>query len=165
MMPLLTMLLAWTNNGHGLIWSDTRLDTRGSFSMLYLAYGPLFWVWVIYSYSLVLLGSLLFLQMLVRLTHLYRRQAVALLIDRLFPLATVITPNLHETEFLVRRRLTNPEDLRVAAIDLLEMGAQSIVIKGGHLENPTGSDDLFYDGNNFHLLKGKQPLARSLPDS
>ncbi len=85
MMPLLTLLLVWTNDSHGLIWSDTGLDTVGSFSVLYLTYGAFFWVWVIYSYTLVLLGSALILQALVRSPHLYRRQAVALLIAALAP--------------------------------------------------------------------------------
>jgi PAS domain S-box-containing protein len=84
-MPLLTLLLAWTNESHGLIWSDLRLDTSGSFSVLYLTYGAFFWIHVIYSYSLILLGSVLFLQMLVRSPHLYRRQAVAMLIAALAP--------------------------------------------------------------------------------
>ena len=84
-MPLLTLLLAWTNDSHGLIWSDLRLDTSGSFSVLYLTYGTFFWVWVTYSYSLILLGSVLLLQTLVRSPRLYRRQAVALLIAALAP--------------------------------------------------------------------------------
>ncbi len=85
MMPLLTLLLAWTNESHGLVWSGIRLDTSGSFSVLYLSYGAFFWVWVSYSYLLVLLGSILLLQAAVRSPHLYRRQAVALLIATLAP--------------------------------------------------------------------------------
>ena len=84
-MPLLTLLLAWTNESHSLIWSDIRLDTSGSFSVLYLSYGAFVWVWVIYSYSLILLGSVLLLQALVRSPHLYRGQTGALLIGALAP--------------------------------------------------------------------------------
>ena len=84
-MPLLTLLLAWTNESHGLIWSDIRLDTTGSFSVLYLSYGAFVWVWVIYSYPLILLGSVLLLQVIVRSPRLYRRQAAAMLIAALAP--------------------------------------------------------------------------------
>ena len=85
--PLLTLLLAWTNDAHGLIWSDTTLNTVGSFSVLYLTYGGLFWVWVAFSYSCVLVGSLLLLQRLARSPHLYRQQALALLMGALAPWA------------------------------------------------------------------------------
>ena len=84
-MPLLTLLLAWTNESHGLIWSDIRLYTSGSFSVLYLSYGAFVWVWVTYSYPLILLGSVLLLQALVRSPHLYRGQTGALLIGALAP--------------------------------------------------------------------------------
>ncbi len=83
--PLVTLLLAWTNEAHGLIWSDTRLDTSGSFSVLDLTYGAWFWVNMAYSYLLILLGSFLFLQEVLHSPHLYRGQASALLIGALAP--------------------------------------------------------------------------------
>jgi len=83
--PLVTLLLAWTNEAHGLIWSDTRLATSGSFSVLDLTYGAWFWVNIAYSYLFILLGSFLFLQEVLHSPHLYRGQASALLIGALAP--------------------------------------------------------------------------------
>ena len=37
--PLVTLLLVWTNDAHGLIWRDIRLDTSGSFSVMDLTHG------------------------------------------------------------------------------------------------------------------------------
>jgi len=83
--PLLTLMLVWTNDLHGLIWSNIRQDTSGSFLVLDLTYGAGFWVNFAYSYLLIMLGTVLFLQALVRSPYLYRGQAGALLIGALAP--------------------------------------------------------------------------------
>jgi PAS domain S-box-containing protein len=83
--PLVVLLLAWTNEAHGLIWSSIRLDTNGSFSVLGLTYGAGFWGHVACSYLLLLLATFLLIQALVRSPHLYRGQAGALLVGALAP--------------------------------------------------------------------------------
>jgi hydroxymethylpyrimidine/phosphomethylpyrimidine kinase len=57
-----------------------------------------------------------------------------LLIERLLPLATVITPNVDEAAALTGLVVTNLEQMRAAATRLHEMGAASVVITGGHLD-------------------------------
>jgi hydroxymethylpyrimidine/phosphomethylpyrimidine kinase len=52
----------------------------------------------------------------------------------LFPMATVVTPNLEEAGLLLGRELTGPEDFKLAAEELLDMGPQAVLIKGGHLD-------------------------------
>ena len=56
------------------------------------------------------------------------------MIEYLFPLATVITPNLDEASLLLGREVSRPEEFKVAAEELLEMGPQAVLIKGGHLD-------------------------------
>ena len=85
--PLIALLMVWTNEAHGLVWRTTRLDTSGSFSMLHVGYGLLFWVHVIYSYVLLLGGTLLLLQALASSPQLYRWQALVILIGLLAPWA------------------------------------------------------------------------------
>lgn len=68
--------------------------------------------------------------------------------EQLVPLATVLTPNLPEAEALLDRPVASWDDVRDAARDLVAMGAQSVVIKGGHREGP--AIDIFYDGNELH---------------
>jgi hydroxymethylpyrimidine/phosphomethylpyrimidine kinase len=53
--------------------------------------------------------------------------------DVLFPLATVITPNMEETSILLGRPVLEPDDFEQAARDLLQMGPAAVLIKGGHL--------------------------------
>jgi signal transduction histidine kinase/PAS domain-containing protein len=86
-LPLTTLLLAWTNDVHGLIWSDVRLEIDGSFATLALSYGPWFWVHVAYAYGLLLLGTLLLFRALLRPPFLYRGQSGALLLGALAPWA------------------------------------------------------------------------------
>ncbi len=89
-MPLCTLLLVWTsgvNDGHGLIWREIEIDTSVSPAIWDLTHGVFFWVYLAYSYLLVLSGSLLVFQSLIRSPKLYRGQAVALLIAALTPLA------------------------------------------------------------------------------
>ena len=76
----------------------------------------------------------------------------------LLPLALVVTPNLREACVLTGMEIDSPEDMREAAYRILEMGPQSVVIKGGHLTpdtyHPGLSVDLFYDGQDFIELAG-----------
>jgi PAS domain S-box-containing protein len=84
---VVTLLLAWTNDAHGLMWSDIKLDSSGLFPTLALTYGAWWYVHVAYSYLMVFLGTLLLLRELVRSSHLYRAQIGALLIAALTPWA------------------------------------------------------------------------------
>lgn len=57
-----------------------------------------------------------------------------LLIRRLLPLCTVITPNVDEAASLTGLAVNNLEQMRAAAAKLHAMGAANVVITGGHLE-------------------------------
>ena len=86
--PLVTLLLVWTNQFHGLIEDNIRLDTSGSFSALILTYGIWYWINIAYSYLLLFVGAILIcmlIQTLMRPAHLYLGQAGALLIAVLAP--------------------------------------------------------------------------------
>jgi hydroxymethylpyrimidine/phosphomethylpyrimidine kinase len=52
----------------------------------------------------------------------------------LFPLATLITPNMEEASILLGRSVEEPDDFAQAAQDLLQMGPAAVLIKGGHLD-------------------------------
>ena len=80
--------------------------------------------------------------------RLLREDALAALRDRLLPLATVLTPNIPEAEVLLDRPIASWDDMRAAAEELVQLGAQAVVIKGGHREGP--ATDLLFDGKEFH---------------
>jgi len=56
------------------------------------------------------------------------------MIEHLFPVASLITPNLDEASLLLGYKVSGPEDFRQAAHELLDMGPQAVLIKGGHLD-------------------------------
>ena len=67
------------------------------------------------------------------------------LVADLMPLATLVTPNLHEAAILTGRPVSTVREMRLAARSLVEMGAGAALVKGGHL--PEGEAvDLFWDG-------------------
>ena len=79
---------------------------------------------------------------------LLRDDAVAVLKERLLPLALVVTPNLPEAETLVGRSLVSWDDISEAAREIAGFGAKNVVIKGGHREDPAATD-LLFDGKGF----------------
>jgi hydroxymethylpyrimidine/phosphomethylpyrimidine kinase len=58
---------------------------------------------------------------------------VRMLIEKLIPMATVITPNVDEAAVLTGLKVSNVEEMRLAAHRLHEMGSDAVVITGGHL--------------------------------
>lgn len=52
----------------------------------------------------------------------------------LFPLATLITPNLFEASAILKRPITKVSEMEEAGQDLLKFGSKAILLKGGHLE-------------------------------
>jgi len=83
--PLITLLLIFTNETHGLMWRHVRLDTDGPISVLDQTYGIGFWVFMVYSYTLMLLATSLHVQLFIRSRRLYRWQASALVVSTLLP--------------------------------------------------------------------------------
>jgi PAS domain S-box-containing protein len=83
--PLVTLLLTWTNEAHYLVWSSTGLDVSETFPALEVGHGTWFWVHWSYAYLLLLLGTVMLVSMLVRSLHLYRKQSATLLLAALVP--------------------------------------------------------------------------------
>lgn len=66
--------------------------------------------------------------------RLLEPDAVGALQDRLVPLARVVTPNLEEAAILAGRPVRTPDDMRRAAEDILRLGCEAVLVKGGHLD-------------------------------
>lgn len=67
---------------------------------------------------------------------------IAGLVDQLFPLARLVTPNLDEAEVLLGRPIREIDELDAAARDLLAMNCRAVLLKGGHLSGPDVVDVL-----------------------
>lgn len=66
-------------------------------------------------------------------SRLLEKDALEALIERLFPLADLVTPNLPEAEAMTGRVVADPSAMEDSAAALLEAGARAVLIKGGHL--------------------------------
>jgi len=82
---------------------------------------------------------------------LLQPDARAALVRLLFPLARVVTPNLPEAEALLDKKIDTIDGMQAAAREIAAMGADRVVIKGGHLGKGDATDVL-YDGKRYELL-------------
>ncbi|MGA7383231.1 MAG: bifunctional hydroxymethylpyrimidine kinase/phosphomethylpyrimidine kinase [Methylocella sp.] len=83
------------------------------------------------------------------------------IVEHLFPLATLVTPNLAEAARLSRHAI--PEDregMRRAAALLHGRGAKAVLVKGGHLSGAT-ADDLLFDGASYRLFSVPRVATRN----
>jgi hydroxymethylpyrimidine/phosphomethylpyrimidine kinase len=73
--------------------------------------------------------------------------------EKLFPLASVITPNLYEALLFTGESMETDASVEDAARKLKDMGPGAVIITGGHLEGKT--EDLFFDGGEFYRIGGE----------
>ncbi len=72
--------------------------------------------------------------------------AVETMMKRLFPLVTLLTPNIPEAEKLLSRKIASFDEMEEAARSLLALGPKGILLKGGHSIVSDTVQDLFVDG-------------------
>ena len=92
-------------------------------------------------------------------TPLLHPQGVETLKKMLLPLATVVTPNLHEAGALVRRKVKTLKQMREAARAIRDLGPENVVIKGGHLEGD--AVDVLFDGQEFLEFRAKRVQTKN----
>lgn len=86
---------------------------------------------------------------------------VQVLVDELFPLATVITPNLDEAALLLGRPIHHADELEGAARDLLAMGTPAVLLKGGHLPGDEVTDLLVTGAGTVQRLTSPRLQSRN----
>ena len=79
--------------------------------------------------------------------------------EQLFPLATLVTPNLDEVRLLVGIDVVDAESQRAAAKALHALGPRWALVKGGHLRSSQRSCDLLYDGADFYEFEAQRLLT------
>lgn len=81
-------------------------------------------------------------------TELMQSSALSDFVSEIIPHCTMLTPNIPEAETLVGEKIAGVEDMKSAAVKICELGADSVLIKGGHL---TGAAlDILFDGKRFY---------------
>ncbi|GJL80145.1 MAG: hydroxymethylpyrimidine/phosphomethylpyrimidine kinase [Nitrospinaceae bacterium] len=88
--------------------------------------------------------------------RLLLKDAIDSFCRELIPLATVLTPNISETEAILGRPIDSRKEMEKAAKDLCQMGPEAVVVKGGNLLKDSSDDCLFIRGGKTHWLKQKR---------
>ena len=86
--------------------------------------------------------------------RLIHTEAIETLENEIFPIATVITPNISEAEVLSGMTITDEKDMESAAKAIFEKRGCAVLLKGGHSIND--ANDLLYSGNGAVWFKGRR---------
>ena len=79
--------------------------------------------------------------------------------NELFPLATLVTPNLDEGRLLLGTRIRGRQQMQRAAKALAKQFGCAILLKGGHLQGDDAIDLLFHNGR---LTEFSAPFVRDV---
>jgi PAS domain S-box-containing protein len=85
LLPLTTVLLVWTNETHHLVYRFNVIEWSSGWPLLYIEYGPWFWVNALFAYGCMLLGTLALGGTFLRSSLLYRQQTGVLLAGAMVP--------------------------------------------------------------------------------
>jgi hydroxymethylpyrimidine/phosphomethylpyrimidine kinase len=88
-------------------------------------------------------------------SFLLKQEAKASLIQKILPMAYVVTPNVFEAEIISGMNIRNMEDAKKAAVLIHKKGARNVLMKGGHLSTKKAIDILF-DGDNYHYYESER---------
>jgi hydroxymethylpyrimidine kinase/phosphomethylpyrimidine kinase len=91
--------------------------------------------------------------------ELLNPEARETLVRRLLPMAKVVTPNAMEAEAITGLKVSTIEEGKAAAEAIACLGAEAVLVKGGHIFDEDATDILYYKGG-FRLLRGKRHEAR-----
>ena len=87
--------------------------------------------------------------------------AIEAIKKKLFPLATIVTPNIAEAAALVGRHLQSPKEIETATLELCSLGPEAIVVKGGNLTTQTSDDCMVTKGSRPKWLYQKRILTKN----
>ena len=79
----------------------------------------------------------------------------------LFPYVDVLTPNLYEAETILNRSLTSYQAIQEGAHALLALGAKSVLLKGGHVNDVQFCQDYWTNGHESFWLANQRLTAKN----
>ncbi|MDR3289578.1 MAG: bifunctional hydroxymethylpyrimidine kinase/phosphomethylpyrimidine kinase [Peptococcaceae bacterium] len=85
--------------------------------------------------------------------------AMATLLQRILPLATVLTPNIPEAEKMTGMSITSVADMEQAARHIHSWGIENVLVKGGHMAGE--ARDVLYDGTQFYHFSAERVATKN----
>ena len=86
-------------------------------------------------------------------SSLLKDDALETFVAEIVPLALVITPNIHEAEILTGAEVKSVNDMERSAEKINKLGAEVVVVKGGHLPKDGKVIDVCYINGKFEYLE------------
>jgi hydroxymethylpyrimidine/phosphomethylpyrimidine kinase len=86
--------------------------------------------------------------------RLMDEEAVGVLVDSIFPLAAVVTPNIEEASVLAGFDVDGPGAMEAAARGIVDLGARAVLVKGGHLTGD--ATDILFDGSRVVAVSSER---------
>ena len=87
-------------------------------------------------------------------------KAIKILKSKLIKKVTLITPNIPEAETLTKTKIKSVKDMIYVGKILLNLGAQNVLVKGGHL-NTRIVQDVFVNKNEIKVFKNKKITTKN----
>lgn len=94
--------------------------------------------------------------------RLIAQETVAVLVSELFPRVQLVTPNLDEASLLLQKNLSQIDELQPAGLELLAMGAQAVLLKGGHVQGDVLCDVLHQSGTDARVFQSTRIHSRNV---
>lgn len=85
-------------------------------------------------------------------------EVISILQQQLFPLVTLVTPNLDEAAVLSGISITGVDDMKAAAVKILETGCNAVLVKGGHLSG-TQLYDVYLDRDGKEHIISSEAIS------
>ncbi|BDZ70781.1 histidine kinase N-terminal 7TM domain-containing protein [Methanobacterium petrolearium] len=96
-LPLVVIILAFTNDLHGIIWPSITPVSDMTGALLIYAHGLGYWVNIGYSYIMIVLGLVILLRLLMKSPRIYHNQILILMLSGVIPIFFSI---LYNTDIL-----------------------------------------------------------------
>ena len=166
--PVLTNIMAWTNDWHHLLWPRLELVTLSGTVFLDVEHGLYFWIHAVYSYINIAIGIIIFIRQASRADQAYRQQAglmlvaaAALLIGNtlyLFDLLPFKGLDITPFSFTISGSLLALGLFRHRLLDLMPIANEIILNNmGDGILVVDASDRVVYANPAFETLTGLQP--------
>ncbi|OCK50021.1 bifunctional hydroxymethylpyrimidine kinase/phosphomethylpyrimidine kinase [Chryseobacterium sp. CBo1] len=88
--------------------------------------------------------------------RLIEEKTIETIIEKLFPISDIITPNMDEAAILAKMEVKNLDDMKIAGERIKELGCKNILLKGGHLETEMITSLLYNDQNDYQTFKSEK---------
>jgi len=88
--------------------------------------------------------------------RLIEEKTIETIIEKLFPISDIITPNMDEAAILAKMEVKNLDDMKIAGERIKELGCKNILLKGGHLETEMLTSFFYNDQNDYQSFKSEK---------